>query len=391
MTDRQSAVPDDEEEGVIEAEIVEDGYLPALVSPPRLSIDQHTILYPGQEPPRHDDQPRYTRRDFYVSEGTAERLENRSAPANTERAYRSQRALFAQWCTEQGRVPQPCTTATFVEYVAFLIERQYAPNAIGVAMSAVRTWQPEDKRPGTRKARGMLNEYRKAWGKRNAVRKAPAITDAMVRKMVLTCDLRTPVGLRDRCLLLVGRGALNRRIELADLALPDLTVDDDFVTVHIRASKTDQAADGEVTEIPADADPLMDPVTAVRDWTRMLHRFGVHDGAVFRALTSKGTLQNRSRATVRGDFVSGDAVNTWVRNRAHLAKIPNWEKITAHGLRRGGAQEIADAGGDPTKQGRWKPGSVVVKREYLDRAQSRAENPWLKVQAKRQETPQPPP
>ncbi|MBQ1163913.1 integrase, partial [Streptomyces sp. A73] len=56
-----------------------------------------------------------------------------------------------------------------------------------------------------------------------------------------------------------------------------------------------------------------------------------------------------------------------------------WEKITAHGLRRGGAQAIADAGGDPTAQGRWKAGSAVVKREYHDRAQSRAENPWLKL------------
>ncbi|MFJ9883914.1 hypothetical protein ACIQRN_30995 [[Kitasatospora] papulosa] len=44
-----------------------------------------------------------------------------------------------------------------------------------------------------------------------------------------------------------------------------------------------------------------------------------------------------------------------------------------------------DECGDPTKQGRWKPGSAVVKREYLDRAQSRAENPWLRVQAKRRE------
>ncbi|UQA90737.1 hypothetical protein [Streptomyces halobius] len=45
--------------------------------------------------------------------------------------------------------------------------------------------------------------------------------------------------------------------------------------------------------------------------------------------------------------------------------------------------EIADAGGDPTKQGRWKAGSATVKREYLDRAQSRAENPWHKVADKR--------
>lgn len=381
----------DHEDEVIEAEVVEDDHLPAVISSSRPLVDRHTILYPGQEPPREDDQPRYTEQDFYVSQPTAERLENHSAPANTERAYRSQRGLFAQWCREHRRVAQPCTTATFVEYVAHLIEQGYAPNAISVAMSAVRTWQPEDKKPGTRQARGMLNEYRKAWGKRNTVRKAPAITDAMMRAMVDTCDLWTPAGLRDRCVLLLGRGALNRRIELADLSIGDVAVDDDFVTLHIRSSKTDQAGEGQHTDIPADPDPRLNPVTAVRDWLQMLYRLGAQDGAFLRALTRRGTLQNRVRATVRGDYVTGDAVNEWVRNRAYLARIPNWAEITSHGLRRGGAQEIADYGGDPTKQGRWKAGSAVVKREYLDRAQSRAQNPWLRVQELRaRNAPQPP-
>lgn len=250
-------------------------------------------------------------------------------------------------------------------------------------MSAIRTWMPEDKKPGTKQARGMLNEYKKTWAKRTAVRKAPPITDALLRAMVATCDLRTTTGRRDRCMLLLGRGALNRRIELADLSMADVTVDDDFVTLHIGYSKTDQEAKGEYTEIPADPDPLLDPVGAVRDWLTSLHHLGVREGAFFRALTSRGTLQSRAVATERGDYVSGDAINDWVRGRAHKAGTKNWQKVTAHGLRRGGAQTIADAGGDPTKQGRWKPGSAVVKREYLDRAQSRAQNPWLKVQERR--------
>ncbi|WP_405633837.1 hypothetical protein [Streptomyces sp. NBC_01174] len=203
--------------------------------------------------------------------------------------------------------------------------------------------------------------------------------------MVATCDLRTIAGRRDRCMLLLGRGALNRRIELADLSIADVAVDDDFVTLHIRSSKTDQEAKGEHTDIPAEVDPLLDPVAAVRDWLTALHHLGVREGAFFRALTSRGTLQNRAVAKERGDYVTGDAINDWVRSRAHKAGAKNWQQITAHGLRRGGAQAIAEAGGDPTKQGRWKPGSAVVKREYLDRAQSRAENPWLKVQARRRE------
>jgi integrase len=372
---------------VVDAELVDDDHQPAIIQPvpvARPAVDRHTILYPGQGIPTEADQPTYTERDLRVSQRTAERLENQSAPKNTSANYESQRNLFKKWCTEQGRVAVPCTTATYVEYVVHLIELGRSPNAINAAMSAVRTAMPEDKKPGTKQARGMLNEYKKTWAKRTAVRKAPPVTDELLRNMVATCDLRTPAGLRDRCMLLLGRGALNRRIELADLSIADVAVDDDFVTLHIRSSKTDQEAKGEHTDIPADRDdPLLDPVAAVRDWLTALHRLGVREGAFFRALTSRGTLQNRAAAKERGDYVTGDAINDWVRGRAHKAGAKNWQQITAHGLRRGGAQAIAEAGGDPTKQGRWKPGSAVVKREYLDRAQSRAENPWLKVAAKR--------
>ncbi|MCF1592395.1 integrase [Streptomyces muensis] len=372
---------------VVDAELVDDDRLPAVVAPATPAkplVDQHTILYPGQALPTEDSGPRYTRRDYEVSEETARRLEEESAPDNTDRNYRNQRRLFAEWCASMGRVARPCTTATYVEYCAHLIAREMAPNTISTYLSAVRTWMPDDKKPGTSQARGLLREYRKNWSKRNRVKKAPPITAAMARKMVDTCDLRHPIGLRDRFVILVGRKALNRRSELAHLTFDDLTVEDGGVAEWVAFSKTDQDAEGEDTWVPADAeDPRYDPVEATRDWLNCLHRLGVDSGPVLRALTVAGTLQNRDTATVRGDFVTGDAVNDWIRGRAYKARLKDWHKITAHGLRRGGAQEIADAGGDPTKQGRWKEGSATVKKEYLDRAQTRAENPWHKVAEKR--------
>ncbi|MDK0525028.1 integrase [Streptomyces sp. ML-6] len=372
-------------EEVVEGELVDDDeLLPATAAPAKPLVDQHTILYPGQAMPTAEDGPRYTRRDYEVSEETARRLEEESAPHNTDRNYRNQRRLFAEWCDGMGRVARPCTTATYVEYCAHLIAKEMAPNSISTYLSAVRTWMPDDKKPGTSLARAMLREYRKNWSKRKRVKKAPPITAAMARAMVDTCDLRHPIGLRDRFVILVGRKALNRRSELKQLEVADLLVEDGGVAEWVAYSKTDQDAVGEETWVPADADdPRYDPVAATRDWLNLLHRLGVDEGPVLRALTVAGTLQSRATATVSGDSVSGDAINDWIRGRAFAAGLPNWQDVTSHGLRRGGAQEIADAGGDPTKQGRWKAGSAVVKREYLDRAQSRAENPWLKVAAKR--------
>lgn len=371
-----------EPDEVVDAELVDDDHLPALrpeAQPARPVVDQHTILVPGQKLPTEADQPTYTERDLYVSERTAKRIAEKSKPKNTDKNYRSQRGMFQRWCAEQGRVHRPCTTATFVEYVNHLIDQGRAPNAISVAMAAIRTWMPDDKKPGTTETRGMLNEYRKEWTRRVGVKKAPPITDAMLRAMVDTCDPTHPIGVRDRAVLLLGRGALNRRIELADLTIGHVVVEPDGVALHIAASKTDQEAKGEETFVPAWDDPDLDPVQATRAWLGVLHQLGVHDGPLLRALTREGRLQSRVQATERGDYVTGDAINAWVRGRARQAGLPGWEKVTAHGLRRGGAQALADAGMDPTGQGRWKAGSAVVKREYLDRAAARSENPWLKL------------
>lgn len=366
---------------MVDAELVDD-HLPATIEPRpavRPLVDRHTVLLPGQDLPTEADQPTYTERDLYVSPATAERLKNHSKPRNTNKNYRSQRDLFAAWCAEHGRVARPCTTATYIDYVGHLIAEGRSPNTISAHMSAIRTWMPDDKKPGTTEARGMLNEYKKEWNKRVGVKKAPAITDDMIRAMVATCDPGHPIGIRDRAVLLLGRGALNRRSELADLTIGNVTVEPDGVALHFTSSKTDQEAKGEETFIPAWDDPAIDPVHATRAWLNTLHQLRVRDGAFLRALTREGRLQSRIRATERGEHVTGDAINEWVRRRAKLANIKGWEKITAHGLRRGGAQAIADVGGDPTKQGRWNEGSAVVKREYLDRASNRRDNPWLKL------------
>ncbi|MFE5037139.1 integrase [Streptomyces sp. NPDC056683] len=377
---------------VVEGELVEEERLPAVLTDPagvlagalgRPLITRHTVLRPGELPAT--EQPAYTTADIYISPETAAAIDERSQPKNTERNYRSQRGMFERWCADMGRVATPCTTATYIEYVAALIARgTYSPNSIKAHKSAVRSMQPEDAKPGTAVVNGLIKEYAKSWGKAHRVKKAPAIPDDRFRAMVATCDQRHPIGIRDRWALVVGRGALHRRIELADLLVEQIEVDDDFVGHWVAMSKTDQDAVGEETPMPADPDdPLICPVDATRAWLNCLWRLGIRSGPAYRALTVAGTLQNRSRATDRGEHVSGDAVNDMIRGRAFAAKLPNWQDVTAHSLRRTGAQRIADAGGDPTRQGRWKDGSTVVQKEYLARAQSRADNPWLKVQEKR--------
>ncbi|MDV9191575.1 hypothetical protein R6L23_25780, partial [Streptomyces sp. SR27] len=128
--------------------------LPARAEPGpavRPLVDRHTMLRPGQAVPTTADAPRYSEADFRISQETAELLDD-APPANTSRTYTSAWRKFERWCAEEGRVPLPCTTATFVEYVGHLVRADASPATIRVHMSAIRSQHPDEQKPGTEKA-----------------------------------------------------------------------------------------------------------------------------------------------------------------------------------------------------------------------------------------------
>jgi integrase len=377
----------------VDAELVDEDderALPVLAERPanfRPVVDRHTMLRPGQAVPTEADTPTYGEADFRISQETADLLDD-APPGNTSRTYSSAEGQFRDWCAAQGRVAVPCTTATFVEYVAHLIRGDKSPSTLQVAMSAIRSVHPDDKQPGRREARQLVQKHSREWARRKTTKKAPPIRSAALSAMVAACTAvdprERPKALRDAALLTVGWGMLSRRSELANLLIEQLTVEDDGVTVHVAFSKTDQAAAGEDTFIPADPDePAACPVVCVRAWLAELRRQGVTSGPLFRQITRGGNI--RSRPGPRGNFLSPDAIGDVVKARAELASLPDPSKVTAHGLRRGPAQEISEAGGDPTAQGRWKPGSNTVQKHYVEPARGKANNPLHAARAKARE------
>jgi integrase len=85
---------------------------------------------------------------------------------------------------------------------------------------------------------------------------------------VLTDDLKqilaevpdTPLGKRDRALLLLGFAGAFRRSELVALDVADLEDNREGLIVRIRKSKTDQEGEGRAVGIPRGADPPTCPV-----------------------------------------------------------------------------------------------------------------------------------
>jgi integrase len=378
-----------EPDEVVDAEIVDDDHLPAPLpetTPARPLVDRHTILRPNAPIPTTADLPTYTEADFRISKETAELLDE-APPENTSRTYKSARDRFKAWCQENGRVHLPCTTATFVEYVGHLIRQDKSPSTIQVAMSAIRSGHADGQQPGTKEASEALRKHARGWAQRRTAKKATGIRTDMLAAMVATCvsdtDADYPNAARDAAILTLGWGMLSRRSELAHLLIEQLTIGPTGIHVLVAFSKTDQAAKGATTFVPANPDdPATCPVVRVRAWLEELRRQGVAEGPLFRHINRGGTIRHRSTGP-RGDFLTPDAIGAIVKARAKLTDLPDPSKVTAHGLRRGPAQEIAEAGEDPTGQGRWKPGSITVRKHYVEPAQGEANNTITAMRRKR--------
>lgn len=299
----------------------------------------------------------HTEADRVVSDRTRERIADGVA-ANTRKAYTRQWAEFSAWCRERSRVSLPATGETTAEYVAHLADTGRSPSTIEQALAAVRTMHRTAGHvglPDTGAARLVLRSHRRERaeaGKR--AKKAPPITIDALRAMVETCDPATLLGLRDRVVLVLGLAMMGRRSELVALNLEDIRETADGLEILIRASKTDQDAEGAEVAIPFGQHAATCPVRVIRAWREALAERGITTGRLLRSLTRHGHLRDR---------MSTDAVADVVRARAVAAKLPNAEEYSAHSLRAGGATSAYKAGAPVSviaAHGRWAEGSPVV-------------------------------
>jgi site-specific recombinase XerD len=356
-----------ESDEVVDAELVDDDHLPARVEPSpaaRPLVDRHTVLAPGELLALAGDGPTYTEADFYISQDTADRAA-RAKSENTRRNRDYTVERFQTWCQQQGRVAQPCTTATYTEYGAHLIRQGLKATSISAYMSHIRMWQPVGQRPDATRFRDQLATYRREQPRTNRKKQSEPIRLPDLMAMLATCD-RSPAGLRDAALLACGYGTLARRIELADLLIEDLTISDKRIVVDFIIDKTHQ--DGDLPPTPIPDRPDIKPVQRLRDWLATLAKLGATTGPVFRALTSGGTLQTRTLATERGDHMTGDAINAIVKKRAIAAGLENAAKMTAHGLRAGPTTDLRKAGVTGkrlNRAGRWADDSRMPEVVYV--------------------------
>jgi integrase len=160
--------------------------------------------------------------------------------------------------------------------------------------------------------------------------KNAAIT-AEVRAMVETLEPGTPLGIRDRALLLVGFAGAFRRSELVSLDVADLVFNSDGLVVQVRRSKTDQEGIGRKVGLPFGSNPLTCPVRSLRTW---LDTAGIVSGPIFRSIDRHANIANTR--------LTDQSVALVVKRCARAAGLDS-ERYAGHSLRSGLATAAAMA------------------------------------------------
>ena len=256
---------------------------------------------------------------------TAQALARHAAAPATLRAYKADWRHFLSWCTAHGFVPLPAAPATVGAYLASLAET-HAPTSIRRRLSAIgkaHRFNDLPWNPAHRDIQGPLQGLLRTYGR--PVRKAGALTLAMLRQLVATCD-NSARGRRDRALLLIGFSAALRRSELVGLRVEDVADAPGGLKLRIPRAKTDQTGEGAEIGLPRGRHLETCPVRALDAWQQVARRKA---GPLFRRVSAGGRIGDAA--------LHPDAVRRILEYRLRLAGLTpeGFDRLSAHALRVG--------------------------------------------------------
>jgi integrase len=208
---------------------------------------------------------------------------------------------------------------------------------------------------GIRREKGVAQDHRK-----------PALTKHLRLMVGRLPD--SPLGTRDRALLLLGFAGAMRRSELVSLDVADLAQADEGLVVTIRKGKTDQVRAGRKVGIPFGAGEQTCPVRAVLAW---LEASGIEDGPLFRPVNRHGQVLDAR--------LSDRAVAEVVKRSLQAAgKSPHG--YAGHSLRAGLVTQAAICGvSERSIQDQSGHQSLAVMRRYIRDGSLFRENAAAKV------------
>jgi integrase len=278
-------------------------------------------------------------------------LASTRAPA-TRDAYSRDWAAFGAWCRSAGRLELPAEQETVQLHLVDMLDSgmsvSYAERRIAAIVAAHRAANVEP--PIGYGVRDLMRAARRERGGPEG----KAALSVSELKRVLRALPKSPMGARDRALLLVGFAGGLRRSELAGLDLADVRFERRGVVVHLGRSKTDQNGHGRDVPIWRGRRVRTCPVRALRLW---LSERGREPGPLFVGFEMDGTPG--------GWRLSGRQIARIVqRSVAAVGLDP--ARYAGHSLRAGCATAAAEGGaGDLAIMERTGHRSLATLKRYV--------------------------
>lgn len=273
---------------------------------------------------------------------TAAALQSNARTASTWRAYAADWADFSNWCRGNGAVALPAEVETVGAYLA---ERGRAlrPSTLARRVAAIVVHHRQHGHVLDRHAPAIADTLA---GLARALGTAPvqkmALSTDDIRALVLALP-RTPKGLRDRAILLVGFASACRRSELASLQRDDLAFTSDGLMLMVCRGKEDQQGKGDFKGIPFGQSEETCPVRSLKAWMMAAR---LEEGPLFRRCDRSGR--------VSPDGLSGDAIAMVVKGAVRrLGERQGWSRaeiaervaaVAGHSLRAGFVTSAARSG-----------------------------------------------
>jgi site-specific recombinase XerD len=285
----------------------------------------------------------------------AQRYVEMAISKTTSRAYSTDFAHFEAWCRAERLPSLPAKPSTVGLYLASMAESGYRISTITRRLAAIAIMHRDRNLPSPASLRfpavgNVIRGIQREKGVRPEQKRA--LSTEELRKMV-TAMPATPLGLRNRALLLIGFAGGFRRSELARIDFADVEDTDDGLTILLRRSKTDQAGEGRKIGIAYGSDPKTCPVRNYRKWIAAAK---ITEGPVF------CHFHNRTMGT---KAITDRVVALTIKKAAERVGIEA-QSLAGHSLRSGLATTAARNGASEAsimKQTGHR--SVIMVRRYI--------------------------
>lgn len=304
------------QEGQFQASLAAPGALPAPGGADPRNATQGESFQP-QEPgsvlSRHPDLADATR--AYIQRGRVK---------STELAHRCDWKIFLNWCAAHEADALPASVDTIVAFLADMASTRALAtlHRYKGTITKVHGLHGFSSPTLDERVRAVMHGIAVDKGERSPNAKAPATADVFGLMIEKISD-KSPKGLRDRAILLVGAVTGMRSAELTAVNIEDLVWHDKGLSILIRRSKTDQTGIGRYVAVPCEhvesEDGSRCGAHAVRAWLEILK--GVKTGALFRSFWHNGRRVKITRLPSANvaDIVRGAAVAAGLEPRVYGA------------------------------------------------------------------------